>query len=499
MFGKAQPFVVILLALFLGAISFTSLNNLNSLNELQQTLAMRSAPVLTQSVQSPAISNSASTEGNEQPDASDITTKSVSEESAQPQPSDYDLQIGNEEPLFLLRDVPTVTVSLAISPSTTITPSLMITLEMIVAQNIKEDALNVGYYSNVVSTTILPTDTTKILSLYFKDGSLPPTGRYLAQLIAHNENILVTKLVTLVVANAPAMTPQYRLSASTDDKRIVIAGSKILPCVTLLYLNLWCNEFEWNEGYEFLLWEKYLRPNNYHLMVSELADSVNGRTGRLTIITKTITASAPVSGSSVAVTPTTTPAATITATPTPTVTTTPTMTASIPMSVSINAPLGSVFNKTPVTVTPIIYTITVTTTITTPISVWLQPTGIYLPGSYTGTLAIVDDDDYSSMEIIPVVVHARYSSLNPFIFILSISFGIGALVRCVTKGSQDRIGWGEVSLWAVGAAVTGVVFIEARLPIFGNSIDYWAAAGWAFAVGTGPPAIKKISDQFKKV
>ena len=171
--------------------------------------------------------------------------------------------------------MPTVTVSLIYSPtiSSTLKPadSLEVTVHMIVAQNSEEEAINVGYHSNVTTNTLI-SKTTKIISLTFE--SLPPTGRYLAQLVAYNDTMLITKLVTLVVANEPPMTPQHRLSAVTDDKRIVIAGRS----------RFW-QPYCWNEV-EFLLWEKYVRSNEYYLIASELADSMNGLTSRLEPVLK---------------------------------------------------------------------------------------------------------------------------------------------------------------------------------------------------------------------
>ncbi|MEZ4709194.1 MAG: hypothetical protein R3A44_18445 [Caldilineaceae bacterium] len=264
---RTQSFAAILIALLFSTTGFAALNSLNNLNQFEQTLGALSASIQEQAAPAPATNADVSLGGINQPQAS-LEVTVTNQAAAEPPMSNSALQIGIGETIYLLQDIQTITVSLAYNPNITSTDSITVQLQLLVAQNTTE-ALNVGHHSNV-ATIMLNAGITQTIPLYFE--TVPPTGSYKAQLVVYNQAMLATKIATLVVASQPPLALQHRLTDLSNDKQIEITGVRYWP---------WC-DFSWN-SYDFLLWEKYLRANDYQLVFSELADPVHGHFGQLGI------------------------------------------------------------------------------------------------------------------------------------------------------------------------------------------------------------------------
>lgn len=405
--SKMQSFVAILVALFLGATGFSSLNNLNSLNQLQQTVAGLSASVLHQPI--PASTDVvATTESDKQASVSSELTP-TERQVTQSQTNTHDLRFGSMDSLLLFWDTKTVSVPLFSSSTVTNTK---VQLQLLIAQDEQKKALNFGYHSE--KATITPTvATTQTVELQFK--SIPPTGTYFALLMATNGNMLTTQSVTLIVVNRGAMTLHQDLTTIINDK-IVISGGRWWPILTEnCTLGKLC-QYSWNE-YKFLLPQRYLDSHKYILRVSELSDPTNGRSANL-VITRD---------------------------------------------------MDMDFNDTPVLIK-------------------LRPIGITYPGAYTGTFSITDLDN-SSVEVIPIIVRARVYSWAALIVILLASLVAGWVVLDPIKKQKRTLFVTAVLI----ATMTGISYIENRLPTFGNSTDYYAALGWAFSGSiTGTSALAVI-------
>lgn len=398
--NRTQSIVAILVTLFLGATGYSSLNNLAGVNQLQQKVAELSASISHQTTPVITANGVTSTESNEQVNVGGAIT-TTTPFTTEYQTNTSGLRFTNLEPLLLFWDTPVVSVTLFFSPTMPMTEAH---IQLLIAQDGLGNALNNGYRSEEaqISSRTTPTQT---IGLRFE--SVPPTGVYLARLVAANHDILATQSTKLVVANQTSIALHQKLASIINNKQIVIAGGRWWPLLFLCPQKNLC-EYSWND-YVLLLPPNYLDTERYSLTVSELADSTNGRSAHLRSIGE-----------------------------------------------SQSLPLSD----------------------TQPISLTLKPLDIKYPGTYTGTFTITDLDN-GSMEIIPIIVHARVYSWAALVVIFLTSLVAGLAIFDPLNQHKQTLFVTSVFI----ATMTGISYIESRLPTFGNLTDYYAALGWAFGGG----------------